>query len=418
MPSTAVSESWQAASRALEVADFFAALPRQPFAFLYGEGRWLLLAEDPLVVFDAPEELSLEFQRRGELPPILPDLVGQLTYEYGYGLDPAFPRPPAYADALPDFQLTLYRRVQLYDRRTGRLYTGEREATRRRELTVHRLGRGPFAARKRRDTDDLAGYCAKVDRIREEIARGNVYQVDLTRQEDWAVQGDLTELAQRLHREDPAPCSALVADASWTILSSSPESFFRLDQGLIATRPIKGTAPRSLDPDDDRRLAAKLLACPKNRSELAMIVDLLRNDLGRICRPASVRVDAFPRLESFANVHHLVAEISGELIPGLSLAELLRAVFPGGSITGCPKLAAMSLIRELEPRPRRIYTGALGWCRADLQQGEFAIPIRTAWVTGDELHFGVGGGVVWDSDPRAEYAETLHKGRSLVRCSS
>jgi len=158
------------------------------------------------------------------------------------------------------------------------------------------------------------------------------------------------------------------------------------------------------------------MASPKNRSELAMITDLLRNDLTRICRVPSVRVEAFPLLESYARVHHLVAIVSGELMPGLTLESLLSATFPGGSITGCPKLAAMTLIRGLEDRARGVYTGALGWFSHDLSQLDLAISIRTAWASEDELRFAVGGGIVWDSDPREEYLETVHKGASLVRC--
>jgi para-aminobenzoate synthetase component 1 len=149
-----------------------------------------------------------------------------------------------------------------------------------------------------------------------------------------------------------------------------------------------------------------------------MIVDLLRNDLARVCRMPSVRVDAFPLLETYANVHHLVAEVSGTLGAPLRLEDLLGALFPGGSVTGCPKLAAMSLIRELESAPRRVYCGALGWMAHDLSEGAWALPIRTAWAHGGELRFGVGGGVVWDSEPAAEYEETVHKGRSLVACLS
>jgi para-aminobenzoate synthetase component 1 len=154
----------------------------------------------------------------------------------------------------------------------------------------------------------------------------------------------------------------------------------------------------------------------KNRSELAMIVDLLRNDLARLCLPSTVRVQGFPILESYANVHHLVAEVEGTLAGPPRLESLLTALFPGGSITGCPKLAAMGLIRALEPAPRRIYCGALGWMTHDLADGEWALPIRTAWAANGLLRFGVGGGVVWDSVPRDEYEETLHKGRSLVQC--
>ncbi len=418
MRSRAVSETWRAEARNLKTSDFFAELPACAFAFLHGEGRWLLLAEEPLTVLhqDCPEIFT--FERCGALPPILPDLIGHVAYEHGYGLDPTLPTALLGEDPLPNVHLVLYQRVRLYDRLQGILYTAEREAERTEEPSPHGLGQGRFCARKIGDTDDRVGYEAKVVRIREEIARGNVYQVNLTRQEQWAWEGDLSQFAQRLSGENPAPFSALLADPAWTIVSSSPESFLRIQEGRITSRPIKGTAPRGLDGSEDRRLGAELVASAKNRSELAMIVDLLRNDLNRICAARSVRVDAFPVLETFANVHHLVAEISGESRKATTFRDLLGATFPGGSITGCPKLAAMALIRELEPEPRRIYTGALGWCRADLQQAEFAIAIRTAWAWGGELRFGVGGGIVWDSDPREEYEETQHKGRSLVRCLS
>jgi para-aminobenzoate synthetase component 1 len=418
MHSRVVSETWRVEPRALTAADFFAELPRHAFAFLYGEGRWLLLGEDPVAVLDTPCRDGFIFERRGTLPPILPDLVGQVAYEYGYGLDPSLPTAPLHEDPLPDFQLVLYRQLRLFDRQKNLLYTAEREVERELAPRFHGLGSGVFEARKLEDSESPETYQAKVARIREEIARGNVYQVNLTRQERWGWAGELSAFARRLHRANPAPYSALIADRDWTIISSSPESFLRIEEGRLRTRPIKGTAPRGLGAEDDQRLSRELLGSPKNRSELAMIVDLLRNDLSRVCRVPSVRVDAYPLLESYANVHHLVAEVSGELAAGTRLQELLRAVFPGGSITGCPKLAAMALIRELEPWPRRIYTGALGWCRADLTQAEFAIPIRTAWASRGELRFGVGGGVVWDSDPREEYEETLHKGRSLVQCLS
>jgi len=147
-----------------------------------------------------------------------------------------------------------------------------------------------------------------------------------------------------------------------------------------------------------------------------MITDLMRNDLTRVCQIPSVRVEAFPRLETYPNVHHLVADVSGELMPGLALEGLFAALFPGGSVTGCPKLTAMRLIRELEGHPRMVYTGALGWFSHDLEQADFSIAIRTAWASEGDLLFGVGGGVVWDSDPQAEYWETVHKGSSIIRC--
>jgi anthranilate/para-aminobenzoate synthase component I len=421
MRSLAISELWTARSADLRVEDFFVLAGRAPFALLYGdgpEGRWILHGEDPLLVLETPELPELRFDRRGEVPTLLPDFIGFIGYEFGYLGEPLLPAPPAPAFPVPHFHFALHRQVRLYDRQTGTLYEGLREMPGRMDAMVNALCNGPFAAHKTHDTDTAEGYCAKVSRIREEIARGNVYQANLTRQERWAFEGDLTQFARRLYEANPAPFSAFIAGPDFSIVSSSPERFLRVANGRIETRPIKGTAPRGADVDTDARLAAELLASPKNRSELAMITDLLRNDLTRVCQVPSVRVEAFPVLESYANVHHLVATVSGALKPDLDLKGLLEGVFPGGSITGCPKLAAMQLIRELEEAPRQVYTGALGWFTHDLSQLDFNIPIRTAWASREELLFGVGGGVVWDSDPQDEYLETIHKGRSIVQCLS
>ncbi len=416
MPSRWVTEHWRSEAGTLDPDALLAHPPRVPFTLLHGAGRFVVWAEEPLAHLGAEDLAGLHWERIGEAPPPLtPDLLGFVAYEYGYRLDASLPLPPAVEDPIPDLRFTLYARVLVADRATGRLHRAVRTLPPEVETRPPALGRGSFRAGRAGDTDTPEAYAAKVTRIREEIARGNVYQVNLSRQETWAIQGGLAELARRLHAANPAPYSALVADPAFVLLSSSPESFLRWDQGLIRSRPIKGTAPRAADPARDEALARQLQASVKNRAELAMIVDLLRNDLARLCSP-TVRVEGFPLLETYANVHHLVADVVGTLADPLRLESLLATLFPGGSITGCPKLAAMGLIRALEPAPRRIYCGALGWMTHDLAAGEWALPIRTAWAADDLLRFGVGGGVVWDSDPREEYEETLHKGRSLVQC--
>lgn len=421
MRSMAVSERWSARPADLATEDFFGLLGREPFALLYGDGpeeRWILHGEDPLWILEEPELPVLDFERSGEVPPLLPDFIGFAGYELGARLEPLLAPPLARPFPFPDFHFALYRKVLLYDRLHRRLYEGERSAPRLRETGIAMRSSGAFSARKLADTDTAALYAEKVTRIREEIARGNVYQANLTRQERWACRGDLAQFARRLYAANPAPFSAFIAGEGFSIVSSSPERFVRIQDGRVVTRPIKGTAPRGATPKADERLAQGLLASGKNRSELAMITDLLRNDLTRICTVPSVKVEAFPTLETYANVHHLVATVSGEVRPDLTLSELLRGIFPGGSVTGCPKLAAMGLIRELEALPRLVYTGALGWFRHDLRQLDFNIPIRTAWASSEELFFGVGGGIVWDSDPHDEYLETVHKGRSIVQCLS
>lgn len=411
MPCAEISETWTRRPARLEVADFFTELGEQPFAFLYGDGaqaRWLILGEDPIHVLAEPRGPLPAFVRAGDLPPLFPDLVGFVGYEAGRD---SAPRPFPF----PDCHLAVYARLRLYDRETGTLFEARRaggESNHERNL----LTPGIFQASKSWDSDTAQGYQDKVARIRQEIARGNVYQVNLTRREHWAYRGGLDQFARRLFAANPAPFSAFLAGPEFAVVSSSPERFFRIQGGRILASPIKGTAPRGATPEADGRFRRQLLDSPKERAELAMITDLMRNDLTRICQAPSVRVEAFPRLESYANVHHLVADVSGALAPGLTLEALFAALFPGGSVTGCPKGAAMTLIRELETQPRLVYTGALGWCSCDLQQADFSIAIRTAWASREELALGVGGGVVWDSDPAAEYQETVHKGSSLVRC--
>src|SRR5262249_37708278 len=195
---------------------------------------------------------------------------------------------------------------------------------------------------------------------------------------------------------------------------ASPEWFYQTRGDRIVTRPIKGTRPRGRTPEEDARLAAELAAAPKDAAELTMIIDLERNDLGRVCQYGSVVVQARPRVESFAQVHHLVATVEGRLKPGVRPGEIIRAVFPGGSITGAPKIRAMQIIDELEPNQRGLYTGAIGYLSRGGTSG-FNIAIRTILVEGDRASYQVGGGIVADSDPQAEYEETLAKGRGMQR---
>jgi para-aminobenzoate synthetase component 1 len=386
-----------------------------PFALLHGEGRWVVLARDPLAVVDVADLTPLRFQRSGTVPPIHPDVVGFVGYGFGAGV--AAPRNPGRpALTLPDSHFVLYGSVRIWDRAQGVLYEGVRAASRTVEPRPSLLRPGRFRAHKIWGSDTPARYGQKVERIREEIALGNVYQVDLTRQEAWAYEGSLLSFARCLAAADPAPYSAIIVEPDFALIGASPESFLHIDVGVITTRPIKGTAPRGDNPADDQVAAAGLLSSAKNRSELAMIVDLLRNDLTRVCTVPSVRVAAFPELERYTRVMHLVATVTGTLRPDVTPDELLRATFPGGSVTGCPKRAAIGLIGELEEVARGPYTGALGWFSHDLSQMDLSIVIRTAWADARELRFGVGGGIVWDSDPADEYLETEHKAASLIGC--
>jgi len=260
---------------------------------------------------------------------------------------------------------------------------------------------------------DQAAYERRVRRVLEYIAAGDCYQVNLAHRVEAPLPNPPEELFARLQAASPAPYAAYLDCGDHQVLSSSPELFLRVESGRVVTRPIKGTRPRGGTSAEDAARAAELLASAKDRAELLMIVDLERNDLGRVCDYGSVRVPELAALESFAQVHHLVATVEGRLRGDVTPLEALRAAFPGGSITGAPKIRAMEIIEELEPVRRGIYTGAIGWVDG-CGRAEWSIAIRTMVVQGGRVTFHVGGGIVADSDPAAEYRETLAKAQGML----
>lgn len=256
---------------------------------------------------------------------------------------------------------------------------------------------------------DKADWVQRVGRAHEYIAAGDIYQVNLTHTltAPWSV--DPAAFYPRLRAASPAPYACFLRLGDTTVLSASPECFLQIDGRRIVTRPIKGTRPRR---GDDAAAAAELLASEKERAELVMITDLERNDLGQVCEYGSVRVAALCELQTFAQVHHLVSTVEGRLRHGITPVQALRACYPGGSITGAPKKRAREIIAGLEPAPRGIYTGALGFFARD-GRAVFNIAIRTLVVRDGLASYGVGAGIVADSDPAAEYDETLHKAAGL-----
>ncbi|HEY4634209.1 MAG TPA: anthranilate synthase component I family protein, partial [Candidatus Limnocylindrales bacterium] len=260
-------------------------------------------------------------------------------------------------------------------------------------------------------------YMTGVEAIRSAIARGDIYQANLSRRLEAPFRDDPWSLYRCLRTGDPALFAAYVdlgrtaAGAPRAILSASPEPFLALDaEGRVQTDPIKGTRPRGATNEADRALACDLLASAKDRAENVMIVDVLRNDLGRVCRPGTVRVPRLCRLERTAAVQHLVSTVTGRLAPGRDAFDLLSAAFPGGSVTGAPKIRAMEILDEMEPVRRGPYTGALGWFGADGAMVT-AVVIRTFVADGRRLTLHVGGGITWRSDPEAEWDETVAKAR-------
>jgi len=250
-----------------------------------------------------------------------------------------------------------------------------------------------------------AQYIAAVRRAKEYIADGDIYQVNLSQRFQCEVDTTAPAVYLALRAANPASYCAYLDIGDAQLLSSSPECFLDIRGRHVTTRPIKGTRPRSSDPQE-------LLVSPKDNAELLMIVDLERNDLGRVCEFGSVRVPELARVETYATVHHLVATVTGQLRPEVSHLDCLRACFPGGSITGAPKIRAMEIIDELEPHARGVYTGAIGYFAPD-GTSQFNIAIRTIVQQGRRLTFHAGGGIVADSDPGAEYEETMAKAQGI-----
>jgi para-aminobenzoate synthetase component 1 len=358
--------------------------------------------------------------------PGLPFAGGAVGY-FGYDLGRRLERIPSIAAAdiaMPDLAIGLYDWAVVVDhaaRRTWLVGNGRDAQTFARwpEL-VARLSAEPppepqpfRVLRSPQPNLDRAQYATAFRAIQEHIRRGDCYQVNLTQRFEAQAEGDAWHAYLRLREINPAPFAAYLDLPDGKIVCSSPERFLRLRDGHVETKPIKGTRPRSKDPAQDRALADELRSSSKDRAENVMIVDLLRNDLGKCCVPGSVRASKLFDVESFASVHQLVSTVEGRLVPGKHALDLVAACFPGGSITGAPKVAAMKIIEELEPQRRSIYCGSIGYIGFDGNM-DLNIAIRTLVQRGDRVYTWAGGGVVADSKVDAEYQESLDKAAAML----
>jgi len=256
-------------------------------------------------------------------------------------------------------------------------------------------------------------YASAFLKVQDYLSSGDCYQINLSQRFSAKAEGDAFGAYIRLRSLNPAPYSAFLNLPHARILCNSPERFISVAGNRVETRPIKGTRPRNSDARKDRLLAVELQNHPKDRAENLMIVDLLRNDLGKNCKPGSVRVPKLFEVESFANVHHLVSTVEGQLAEGRDALDVLRGCFPGGSVTGAPKLRAMQIIEQLEPDRRGIYCGAIGYIGFDGNM-DTNIAIRTLVCSDDVIRCWAGGGIVADSDQKAEYQETLDKASAML----
>ena len=401
--------------------------------------RWSYLAADPLEIIDAVDDGPDPFAAarravaRMDPTPLASPFSGGLMGFLGYDLGRRLERLPTIAAIdqwLPALRLGLYDQVVAIDHGTGqtwlasRAVDGDRDrlATRRDAVLarLHAPSRpalpSPEPPAAFAGNLDQPAYVAMVQAVRREIARGELYQANVARRLEAAFMADPWPVYRRLRTGDPTGYAAFLdlgpdqrTGAVRALLSASPEPFLAVaPDGTVLTDPIKGTRPRGRTRHEDRSLAADLLASAKDRAENTMIVDVLRNDLGRVCDPGTVRVPRLCRLERTGSVQHLVSTVTGHLAPGHDAFDLLAASFPGGSITGAPKIRAMELIERLEPVRRGPYTGAALWLGPDGTMGS-SILIRTLVADGARLTLHVGGGITWRSDPAAEWAETQAK---------
>ena len=264
--------------------------------------------------------------------------------------------------------------------------------------------------------EDDEPFLRAVTRAKDYIAAGDIYQANLSRgwTTEFAEAPDAAQLYAALSSANPAPFAGLANWRGAAIISSSPERLLRVRDGVASTRPIAGTRPRASDRDDDDRLSDELFANAKERAEHIMLIDLERNDLGRVCEAGTVEVDEMMALESYAHVHHIVSNVRGRLRDGIAPGEAIRAVFPGGTITGCPKVRCMEIINELEGVARGAYTGSFGYLNRDGSL-DLNILIRTMVLQGRTLGLRAGAGIVADSEPHAELAETRAKAEGLLR---
>jgi len=270
------------------------------------------------------------------------------------------------------------------------------------------------------EEDEVEPYLQQVDKIKHYIVEGDIFQANLSRRWKAHLQSEVNDLDlfRKLARHNPSSFAAIACLENITIISSSPERLVSLKDGIVETRPIAGTRPRDSNQQSDDALAKELLAHPKEQAEHIMLIDLERNDLGRVCRPGTIEVNELMALESWEHVHHIVSNVRGELENDKSPIDVLRAVFPGGTITGCPKVRCMEILAELEQEPRGAYTGSLGYINTDGSM-DFNILIRTmvreTKNNADEITFRAGGGIVSDSIAEDELEETRAKAKGLLK---
>jgi len=440
--------------------DLFKLFSDEPHVFfldssLYEDkrGRYSFIGFDPFEVFQGDRDGSLmdlkkrflsfaSFQRE-EFTPLSCGIVGILGYEYGLRQENVLLRGKEGFN-IPEMVFGFYDCILTLDHRDKKLYVTssglpEQEESARITRAEERLNyivkkielrakassvfkefQGSDFSEDVKFTSELskAEYCGIVHKALDYITRGDIYQVNLSQRFSFDLNGkdiDVRNIYQSLRRLSPSSFSSYFNGGIFQIISSSPERFLKVKKNIVQTRPMKGTRPRGKDTRQDEALREEIINSAKDKAELLMITDLLRNDLGRVCEYGSVRVKDMRMIEEYATVFQATSAVEGVLRKDKDCFDVIKACFPGGSITGCPKIRALEIIEELEPIRRGIYTGSLGYMSFSGDM-DFNILIRTLLVYQEKLYFHVGGGVVADSTPEGEYEETLVKAKAMKEC--
>ena len=404
-------------------------LTADPFLVMRSKGRAVELIEGNTVTLSEDNPFSVVKRLlsafRANLHPSGPPFQGGAIGYFGYEMGGLLERLPGKAVDdldLPDMTIGLYDWVLAFDHLDDKAWIVTTQFSRegRAKWVRDRIDVGRETLRRTNGRVGIATdlrsnftreqYMDAVERVKKYIVAGDIYQANISQRFQATIHTDDWTLYRALRSSTSAPFGAYLDLPEVTILSASPEQFLHVEDGFVETRPMKGTRPRGATREDDAQLRSELSQSVKDRAENIMIVDLLRNDLGRVCVPGTVLTPELFSVEQYPNVHQLVSSVTGRLRPEHDVIDLLKACFPGGSVTGAPKIRAMEIIDEIEPVQRSVYCGAIGYIGFDGSM-QLSIPIRTMLKMGNQVYFQVGGGIVADSDPEAEYQETLDKAR-------
>lgn len=439
--------------------DLYRLFKEQPYSFFLDSGmdhnklgRYSFIGFNPFLVFKSKnDEITISengesstyygnpFEKLREIIskysmeyttelPFIGGAVGYFGYDLCHYIE-KLPREAADDVEIPDCYLGFYDGVIIVDHKKNEVFIAslgirdlQENVVSEIEERINKAAKSEFAKIKIHKKEKVVSlksnfekddYIKAVNKVKDYIKAGDIYQANLTQRYECSIEDSALELYTKLREINPAPFASYFDFGEGQIVSSSPERFIKINNRVIETRPIKGTRPRGNTIEEDRNNREELLNSEKDKAELLMIVDLERNDLGKLSKTGTVKVTELFHLEEYATVYHLVSTILGEIKDEYDVIDCLKATFPGGSITGAPKIRAMEIIDELEPTQRNIYTGSIGYIgfNGDL---DLNIVIRTIVCKDDKAYFQVGGGIVWDSDAELEYEETLHKARAII----